>query len=143
MKFVLGLISLVLVALIFYVYTDKDEKQPQKQTVHKTVKEVTPSSEVETSVEKKVSVKSKPVVQHSVQKERLNVKKTSYSDDKIGEEFTLESIENTDVSEEEKIRMLDDIAYTKSLEVSDEPTLSDEEILKIIDEDLKNGFIQK
>ena len=53
MKFVLGLIALVLIGLILYVYTGKDHKQPEKQTIHKTVKEEMPSKEVVTSVEKK------------------------------------------------------------------------------------------
>ena len=143
MKFVLGLVALVFIGLAVYVYIGKDHKQPQKQTVHKTVKEVAPSSEEVTSVEKKVSAKVKPVVQHTVKKESLKVENasvevqnTSSSDGEIGEGLTLEGIENADVSEVERERMRDNMAYQQSLEPS-EPTLSEEEILKLIDQDLK------
>ena len=99
MKFVLGLVALVFIGLAVYVYTGKDHKQPQEQTVHKTVKEETPSQEAVTSVEKKLSEKTKPVVQHTVEKESLKVQRTSsevqnasnsdetfYADDSMSEE---------------------------------------------------------
>ena len=140
MKFVLGLVALVLVGLLLYVYTGKENKQPQKQTVHKTVKEETPSHEVVASVEKKVSVKSKPVVQHTVKKESLKVANTSNSDGEIGEDLTLESIENADVSEEEKAVMRMDIAYKHNQNSEPSKPLSYEEMRNMIEQDVKNGI---
>ena len=126
MKFVLGLVALVFIGLAVYVYTGKDYKQPQKQTVHKIVKEETPSQEAVTSVEKKVSEKVKPVVQHTVKKENLKVESTSLevqntsnSDGEIGEGLTLEGIESADVSDEEKERMRDDLAFYQAENVDD------------------------
>ena len=138
MKFVLGLIALVLIGLMLYVYTGKDHKQPQKQTVHKTVKEETPSKEVVTSVEK-----PKPVVQHTVKKESLKVESTSSkvqntsnSDGEIGEDLTLESIKNADVSDEEKERMISLAAYRETSAKTEKTELSEEDFLKV----LKNHF---
>jgi len=135
MKFVLGLVALVLVGLLLYVYTGKENKQPQKQTVHKTVKEVTPSKEEVISIEKKVSETTKPSVQHTVKKESLKIEKTSNSGGEITKDLTLEGIENADVSDEEKVQMKDDMAYQQSLEPN-EATINEEAILKIIDHDL-------
>ena len=138
MKFVLGLVALVLVGLLLYVYTSKENKQPQKQTVHKTLKEVTPLQEEVTSVEKKVSQKAKPVVQHAVRKESLKeVEKTSNSEGKIGEGLTFEGIENADVSDEEKQRMLDQLVYRQGLNAEYEP-LSKEDRREILLKNLKN-----
>ena len=141
MKFVLGLVALVLVGLLLYVYTGKENKQPQKQTVHKTVKEETPSHEVVASVEKKVSVKVKPVVQHTVKKESLKVENSSNSDGEIGEGLTLESIENADVSDEEKEVMRADMAYYHVIHSEPSKPLNHEESIKMIEDDIKNGII--
>ena len=147
MKFVLGLIALVFIGLAVYVYTGKDHKQPVKQTVHKTVKEVTPSQEAVTSVEKKVSEKVKPVVQHTVKKESLKVENTSSevqnrsnSDGEIGEGLTLEGIENADVSEKEKEIMRNDMINNQRLNAEPSSSLSEEELFKIIIDDTKNGL---
>ncbi len=141
MKFVLGLVALVLVGLLLYVYTSKENKQPQKQTVHKTVKEVTPSHEEVTSVEKKVSEKVKPVVQHTVKKESLKVTNTSNSDDKIGEGLTLESIENADVSDEEKEIMLTDMLYYQNKHNPNNNRLTPSEIDALMTKDIEEGRV--
>ena len=153
MKFVLGLVALVLVGLLLYVYTGKENKQPQKQTVHKTVKEETSSQEEVTFVEKKVPEKVKPAVQHTVKKESLKVQSTSSevqntsnSDgeigkgrqdevadfSKIGEGLTLEGIKNSNVSDQEKELMLDDLAAYQSYRDRNNPSISKEEGMKAL-----------
>ena len=147
MKFVLGLVALVFIGLALYVYTGKDHKQPQKQTVHKTVKEETPSQEEVTSVEKKVSEKVKPVVQHTVKKENLKVegtssevRNTSNSDGEIGEGLTLESIENADVSDEEKERLLGELVSYESYKVRNEPSALPEEDLERLKQTIEKNL---
>ena len=142
MKFVLGLIVAILVALGIYTYsnqsTEKSNPTPSISEKKIEVKETEKVSVVAQEVQKKKSsVKAKKVI------DRVSVTKESTGQEEtIGEGLTLEGIENTDVSDEEKERMLDDMAYNQSLEVNDEPTVSDEEVLKIIDQDLKNGLIK-
>jgi len=140
MKFVLGLVALVLVGLLLYVYTSKENKQPQKQTVHKTVKEVTPSQEEVASVEKKVSKKTKPAVQHTVKKASLKVEKTSNSDGEIGKGLTLEGIKNANVSDEEKERMKMDIVYNESIHTEATTPSTSKEIEDMITKDLETGL---
>ena len=135
MKFVLGLVALVLVGLLLYVYTGKENKQSQKQTVHKTVKEETSSHEVVTPVEKKVPEKVKPVVQPTVKKESLKVENTSNSDSNTGEDLTLESIENADVSDEEKERMKMDMVYNESINTEETSPSTSKEIEEMIAKD--------
>jgi hypothetical protein len=146
-KFVIGLIALIFVALAVYVYTDKKGQEVTKSIVtHKVLKkEVTKDKVLKpVKVTKKV-VSTKPMANKKT--ERL-VKSTSpevqmtNSENEIGEGLTLESIENADVSDEEKERIIDDMAYYQGLHTEPSESLSDKEIQKMIDEDLKNGFIQ-
>jgi len=148
MKFVLGLVALVLVGLLLYVYTGKENKQPQKQTVHKTVKEVTPSHEEVALVEKKVSEKTKPVVQRTekkgslkVQSTSLKVQNTSNSDGEIGEGLTLESIENADVSDEEREIMLTDMLYYQNKHNPNNNRLTPSEIEALMTKDIEEGRV--
>jgi len=140
MKFVLGLVALVLVGLLLYVYTGKENKQLQKQTVHKTVKEVTPAKVEVTSVEKKVSEKVKPVVQHTVKKESLKVSNTSNSDGEIGEDLTLESIENADLSDKEKDRLLGELVSYEIYKVRNEPSAFPEEDLERLKQTIEKNL---
>ena len=145
MKFVLILIAAILVFLGIYTYsnqtTDKSAPVPKisekKVEVQKTEKVSVVTQEV---IEKKSSVKNIAAKSPKVVSKESN--KEMENKTEISEGLTLESIENADVSDEEQERMLDDMAYNESLKVTDSRKLSDEEILKIIDEDLKNGPIQ-
>ena len=110
------------------------EKKVEVQETEK-VSVVTQEVKEKKSSAKNIAVKSPKVVSKESNKEMEN--KTE-----ISEGLTLESIENADVSDEKQQRMLDDMAYNESLKVTDSHKLSDEEILKIIDEDLKNNLIQ-
>jgi len=150
-KFIIGLIAVVFVALVAYMFT-----QPKKAVDHKVAKKietrVTTSHEVEDSkipqpkakehlsakAEKKDAM-DKIVTAHKSIEESNSIE----SEDEIGKGLTLEDIENADVSDEEKERMRDDLAYYQDLHTEPSERLSDKEILKIIEEDLKNGFIKK
>ena len=142
-KFVLAFIALILVILSIYTYTNQDAKKtvPTSSSVTQKVEvkeKVLPQAhevKAKKSSVKNITVKSPKVVSSETSNEMEN-------ESEIGKGLTLESIEDTAIDDEEKERMLDDIAYNKSLEVNDEPTLSDEEVLKIIDQDLKNGLIK-
>jgi len=59
------------------------------------------------------------------------------SSDEIGKGLTLEGIENADVGDEEKEWMRDDLAYYNNLHMDEKSSLSDDEILEQIKQDLK------
>ena len=60
-----------------------------------------------------------------------------------GEDITLEDIENSDASEEEKKRMMDDMLYFQSLHMKIEPTLNEYEIQRLIENDIEQGLFNK
>ena len=145
MKFVLGLIVAILVALGIYTYsnqsTEKSNPTPsiseKKIDVRKTEKVSVVAREVQKkkSSVKNITVKSPKVVSQKVSRETEDGKT-------IGEGLTLEGIENTDVSDEEKEGMRDDMAYYQSLHMKPKPALNEEEILKLIEEDIiKNSSL--
>ena len=113
-KFVLAFIALILVMLGIYTYTNQESEKTvptpasvtQKVEVQETEEVLPQAKEVKekTSSVKNATVKSPKVVSH----------KTSYEmadTEEIGKGLTLESIENADVSEEEKMRMISDLIY--------------------------------
>ena len=144
-KFVIGSIALIFVVLAVYVYTGEKSEEVSKSVVtHEVVKDKANKQET-VEVVNEVSSQTKP----TVKKDKLLVENTSNteeetinSEDVIGEGLTLEGIENADVSDEEKERMRDDMAYYQGINTEPTELLSDEEIQKIIVEDLKNGFTQ-
>jgi len=147
-KFLLGFVAFVIVLLAAYMFTNKSEETAKKETITKVEKKDVSNKEVEVSEIKEVKTSQKiiSVTKPSQNLQRNASKVTSMSNDSIedtiGEGITLESIENADVSEEEKDRMRDDMAYYQSVHMPYRPTLNDEEILKLIKEDLKNGLIK-
>ena len=144
-KFIIGLIAVVFLALAGYMFT-----QSNKTAEHKVAKKV--EIKVTTSHEVK-----KPKVSQSIVKEHLSAKvekkdvmdkvvtshknvemsDSTKSSDEIGKDLTLEGIENANVSDEEKERMRDDLAYYNNLHMDEKPSLSDDEILEQIKQDLK------
>ena len=78
---------------------------------------------------KNITVKSPKVVSQE---------QTQEMEEEVGKGLTLEGIENADVSDEERERMIDDMVYDKDLNTPHEPTLGEAEILKIINEDNKD-----
>jgi len=150
MKFVIGLIALIFIALAVYVFTGQSSKEVAKSTVTQKMKK---TEVIKTKVEKPVEV-AKEVGTFSKQKvqknDEMSVKSistnerqvSSSSENEIGKGLTLEGIENADVSDEEKEQMRDDMVYYESLNAEPSKPLNEEEIFNIIDEDLKNGLIE-
>jgi hypothetical protein len=71
----------------------------------------------------------------------IEILKNVESSDEIGESLTLEGIENADVSDEEKERMRDDLAYQKSFDIAPSNNLTDEEVIKLIDTGVNDGML--
>ena len=144
-KFVIGSIALIFVVLAVYVYTGEKSEEVSKSVVtHEVVKDKANKRET-VEVVNEVSSQTKP----TVKKDKLLVEntynteeETLNSEDGTGKGLTLESIENADVSDEEKERMVDYMIYQQSLNMEPSEPLSEEEILNIIEQDLKNGLIQ-
>ena len=149
MKFVIGLIALIFIALAVYVFTGKSGKDIAKSTVtHKMNKTEAIKAEVAKPIN--VAKEADPSSKQKVQKnDKMSVKSTSSnegqvstsSENEIGKGLTLESIENANVSEDKKEQMITDILYQQSLNTIDEPSLTEEDVLRLIDEDLKNGLL--
>ena len=145
MKFVLILIAAILVFLGIYTYSNQtteksapvpkiSEKKIEAQETEK-VSVVTQKVKEKKSSAKNITIKSPKVAPQEQTQEMEN-------EETIGEDVTLESIENANVSDEGKERMRDDMVYHQSIHTVPAKPLSDEEIQKIIVEDLKNGFTQ-
>ncbi len=83
-------------------------------------------------VEKQSSVQAK--IQLSIDISNTNKERKGIYE--IGKNITQEDIDN-ETTEEERQRLINERAYVLSLEESDATPLSDEEILKIIEKDLK------
>lgn len=149
-KIIIGLITVVFIVLVGYMFTQSKEKIKHK-VAKKVEKLVLKSDEV---IETKISqLKIKEHLSTKIEKKDVMDKVLTTSKsvevsvaielfEKIGADFTRESIENTDVSDEEKERMRDDLAYAKSLNPDIFESHSDEEILTMMREDLKNSHIQ-
>jgi hypothetical protein len=140
-KFLLGFVTLMVVLLAAYMFTDKPNETP-KTTMTKVEKRDVSEKRVEVSETKEVKTSKKVVsVAKPLKDLKRKVSKVSHSEAAIGEGLTLESIENADVSDEEKKDMLDDLVFNYSLNMEDSPSLSEEELLKVIEEDLKKDQI--
>jgi len=137
MKFVIGFIALIFVALAVYTYTDKKGVSVSKSVVtHKVEKVgVTEAKVSEPVVMKAEKTPSKPVANKSIKKGLVG-KSTSNPENEMGKVLTLESIENMDISDEEKERMVNLEAYKETSMNQRETSLSEEDFLKI----LKNHF---
>ena len=114
-KFVLAFIALILVILGIYTYTNQDAKKTvptsssvtQKVEVEEKVLPQAHEVKVKKSSTKNLTVKSSKVISYETTQKMEDQKE-------IGKDFTLEGIENADVSDEEKDRMRDDLAYYQS-----------------------------
>ena len=142
-KFVLVFIAVILMILGIYNYSNQStEIHTQKPTISEKKKEVKETEKVSVvaqevnvkkSSEKNIMVTSPKVVSELP----INVN----DEEEIGKDLTLESIENTDVSDEEKEHMLDDMVYNQSINSPSSDPIGDEENLNILYEDLSSGHI--
>ena len=152
-KFILAIIAMIFVGLAAYVYmnpkeTDTSMTNVTQKTETSIVKKETPSVQQESvsakaevvskkkSSAKNTTVKSPKVVSSETSNEMVDT-------EEIGKGLTLEGIENADVSDEEKDLMLTDMVYYQSKHMPEEPSLTEEEILQMIEQDAKNGILNK
>jgi len=138
-KFLLGFVAIIVVLLATYMFTNKPAETAKKETISKVKEQDVSKTEIievskvpEVKASKKVLSVVKPAKDIKKKISEVNSNETS-----IGEGLTLESIENADVSDEEKKDMLDDLVFNYSLNMEESPSLSEEELLKIIEKDLK------
>jgi len=146
-KVILGLVAVVFFALAGYMFTQSNK--PAEHKVAKKVEiKVTTSHELEKAkvsqpkvkehlsakVENKdVSEMDKVIASHK----SVEISDSAESSDEIGKGLTLEGIENANVSDEEKERMINNFVYKQGLEIQNETILSDEEIFEMIKKDLQ------
>jgi len=137
-KLILGLIA-VLMVLIAYTFTQSEEKVEDK-VIKKIKTKVTKKQKVkQPKVKEYVSVKGNIIDEVIALQKSVTMSDSVESTDDIGEGLTLEDIESADVSDEEKERMRDDLVYYQAKHTEASEPVSEEEILKIIIEDTKNG----
>jgi hypothetical protein len=138
-------------------HVEKKEKKIERKPFV-TQKEVAPSSHVEkkepkpeptktAKVEKKVQNPSKKKIDETYDGEfdPIPGRYESQDDpaeieamkDKVGEGLTLEQIEKMNISEEEKERLKDDLAYYQSRHDFKGESVSSEEVERIVEEDMK------
>jgi len=150
-KVILGLVAVVFLALAGYMFTQSN-KTAEHKVAKKVETKVTTSHEVE-----KAKVSQPKVKEHlSAKVENKDVvemdkvialhKDTEISDsvessDAIGKGLTLEGIENADVSDEEKERMRDDLAYRESFNIEPLDELNNEEVEKLIQKGVQDGIL--
>ncbi len=120
--------------LINVVHSDSNAKSVEEESMMVATKIENTSSKIQQTkeVEKQSSVQAK--IQLSIDISNTNKERKGIYE--IGKNITQEDIDN-ETTEEERQRLINERAYVLSLEESDATPLSDEEILKIIEKDLK------
>ena len=146
MKYILILITIVLIALIFYLNIGNDSNNHTEYLIPKK----------DLPVRKKIST-------HNIQKEKvkqtiktpnhnetfidekgdtITIYHTSGRNGTIGQGITLESIQNSNLSEEEKELLLADMIYYQSMTQDKTIQLSEEDALNLIEYDIEEGIIE-
>jgi len=117
------------------IHTPKPTISEKKIAVKETekVSVVTQKVKEKESSVKNITVKSPKVISKKLTQELV-------SEEETGKDITLESIDNA--SDEEKRYMRDEMAYSQSVNSVFEPTLDEEEILKIMEDDMKSRIIK-
>ena len=148
-KFIIGLVAVVLLALGAYMFTHSLERVEQKvsqkreHALPKSHEVAEPKvSQPKTEAHLSQKAKEKDVLDEVITSQSsIESSNSAKSSEEIGKGLTLEEIENADVSEEEKERMRDDMVYYQGVHMDPQPTLSEEEVQKMIEEDLEKGLI--
>jgi len=142
-KFLLGFVALIVVLLATYMFTSKPTETPKTTTVTKVEKKDVSEKEAEVS-EVKEERTPKRVISVAKSPKVVSTESANYemvNEEEIGKDLTLEGIENTDVSDEEKEHMLDDMVYNQSINSPSSDPIGDEENLNILYEDLSSDHI--
>ena len=148
MKFLLGFIAIIFIGLGIYTYMGKSVEKgrslekPSNPIVIKTAKE-----DKEIFVKKEVRSLSEVTTKNVLEDELVEYLSESTAlltnENEIvpGEDLSLEGIKNSDVNDDEKERMIDELANYKSLQTKSEPVISIEEVVQIIEKDFEQGLI--
>ena len=143
-KFVLISVTAVLMILGIYTYSNQTSEKSspiptisEKKKEVKTIKKSVVTQEVK---EKKSSVKNITVKSPKVVSEEPTYEITN--EEEIGKGLTLESIDNANVSDEEREIMRSDLAYYQSLHSEPSEPITKDAIRKMMEKDLKSGLLQ-
>jgi len=153
MKYILTLITIILIALTSYVLIEKNTKENSKQKDEKkdisslkkpvTNETVITKSTQETKVAHKVKHQNKKETFIDPDGDTITLDNTSNSKKIIiGKGLTLESIEKLNLSEEEKELLLADMLYYEDITQNQTIHLSEDQALKLIEKDLEQGIIE-
>ena len=146
-KFLLGIVATIVVLLVAYMFTNKPSQTPKKKAISKVQKQdIAKVHEVKTSKKVILAAKSQKVAsQDATQKMEKEIGEGFMSQSnqnevadfsQIGKGLTLEGIQNSDVSEDEKDHMLTDLAAYQSYRDRNNPiAISEEEGLKVLTEE--------
>lgn len=144
-KFALVSIIVILMILGIYTYSNRaSEKSSPTPPVSVKKKESTKTKKVSV-VAQEVKKKKSSVKNITVKSPKVVLQEPTQDleiEEEIGKSLTLESIENSNVSDEEKEIMRSDMAYYQSLNAEPSEPLTHEEIVKMVEDDIKNGLIQ-
>jgi len=151
MKYILTIITIILIAFISYMYINKNPvKQLNKINHNTTTKKNTlmkknknqPMSQVKPMQMINHKEKYETFIDENGEKITLNTRITNH-EVKIPDGLTFEKIENSDLSEEEKEILLADMIYYGDMTRNHrEKPLTHTEALDLIRQDLENGLIE-
>jgi hypothetical protein len=139
-KVLLGFVAFIVVLLTAYMFSNKPNETVKKETITKVEKKDVSEEQVEVPEVKEVKTPKK-VISVAKSPKVVSRKSTQEMKEEIGEGLTPESIENTDISDEEKERMRNDLIFHQSQNIEFSEPLNNKEIEEMIIDDLKSGQI--
>jgi len=153
MKYILILISIILIALTSYVIIEKNSQEDNKQVDEKKDIKIVKKPVIDEPITTKSTQETKAVhkVKHPNKNETFidpdgdTITLDHTSNNKkiiIGKGLTLEKIEKLNLSEEEKELLVADMLYYEDLTRSKAIHLSEDEALDLIEKDLEQGIIE-
>jgi len=135
-KFILGFIAVVLMALVAYTFT-QSEKKAEHKVVEKVETKVEKIQKLEQpKVKKHISVKEDAMVKVVTSQKSVEMSENVELTDEIGEDLTLESIDNANVSDEEKKLLRGQLALKEVSDLKSNTSITEEEMIKIIEKTL-------
>jgi len=132
-KFIIGLIAIIFIALMTYLYNENNSQEVNIPLTEKRVakKVITQKKDIPT-----VSVVKKKIPQVTIQNKIVEDDlKVMHSN--IGKDMTLNEIKHMNISENSKEILIDDLVYQEGLTKKPSSSLNKDQILKLIIEDLK------
>lgn len=140
MKFVLGLVAIIIISLAVYVTMGSNGTQQVQKEVAKAVQ---PKEEVSQVVPAKVKAKKSSVKNITVKSPKVVSKEVNQemeNKDEIGKGITQEDIDNAKSDEERELMEIDMLTYHSNHIISLPPPTKDEE-RQIIEDGVKDGIL--